>query len=219
MDEANAFVVDDAGNVWVTGYSQDTVNDFDYATVKYDPSGNEQWVARYDGPSHGYDEARAIIRDGAGNIFVTGSSTGDGTRGDYATVRYDAAGQFNWVLRYDGPVSRLDEPVALAIDPNGLYVTGTSEGAGTGSDFATLRYPGIGAIEERPMANAKAAGTITTIAGRLITATAPGLLVDISGRTAMKLAAGANDCTRLRPGVYFARSAAGDRAAKLVVGD
>src|SRR6266508_2177059 len=41
-DRPNAVAVDASGNVYVTGYSSN-----DYATIKYSPSGIQQWVARY----------------------------------------------------------------------------------------------------------------------------------------------------------------------------
>jgi len=74
-DWAFAIAVDDAGNVYVTGRSANYW-DNDYVTVKYDASGVEQWVARYNGPGYDNDHAWAIALDGAGNVYVTGSSHG-----------------------------------------------------------------------------------------------------------------------------------------------
>jgi hypothetical protein len=45
-------VLDAAGNVYVTGESLGGTS-FDYATVKDDSDGNQQWVARYNGPGNG----------------------------------------------------------------------------------------------------------------------------------------------------------------------
>src|SRR2546430_1692201 len=65
--------------------------------------GQEQWVARYNGPGNSVDEANSIAIDSAGNVYVTGKSFGSGTDYDYATVKYDSFGQEQWVARYNGP--------------------------------------------------------------------------------------------------------------------
>ncbi|MFA5033978.1 MAG: SBBP repeat-containing protein, partial [bacterium] len=50
FDHAYAMAVDDSGNVYVTGSSMDTTAYPDYATIKYNSSGDTVWVRRYDGP-------------------------------------------------------------------------------------------------------------------------------------------------------------------------
>src|SRR6266516_6773880 len=97
-DGATAIDVDDSGNVYVTGSSTGSGTGSDYATIKYDSLGQEQWVARYNGPGNDADLATGIAIDGSGNVYVTG-----GSAGDYATVKYDSAGQQQWVARYNGP--------------------------------------------------------------------------------------------------------------------
>ena len=140
-DIAYAMAIDDAGNVYVTGESDGSETYQDYATIKYNSSGTEQWVARYDGPASGNDGACAIGIDGAGNVYVTGSSEGSGTRSDYATVKYSPSGTEQWVARYDGPTSYEDEARAMAIDGAGnVYVTGQSACSETGWDYATVKY-------------------------------------------------------------------------------
>jgi len=51
------------------------------------------------------DAAAAMVVDAAGNVYVTGSSEGSGTGSDYATIKYNAAGAQQWVIRYDGPAN------------------------------------------------------------------------------------------------------------------
>src|SRR6266581_4825824 len=66
--------LDVAGNVYVAG-AMWSENRLDYATTKYDPQGNEMWVARYHGPLvYGSEEATAIAVDAKGNVYVTGGS-------------------------------------------------------------------------------------------------------------------------------------------------
>ncbi len=142
-DVANAIAVDDSGNVYVTGVSAGTGSD--YATVKYDAAGAEQWVRRYDGPAAGYDEAMAIAVDDSGNVYVTGPGTGSGTGTDCVTVKYDAAGTEQWVARYNGPGNYSDGANAIVLDSAGVYVAGYSTGDGTEYDYLTVRYDTAGA--------------------------------------------------------------------------
>src|SRR5262245_61707 len=144
-DEANAIAIDSAGNVYVTGGSGGSGTDYDYETVKYDSSGQEQWVARYNGPGNDSDSANSIAIDSAGNVYVTGKSFGSGTDYDYATVKYDSSGQEQWVARYNGPGNSGDSANSIAIDSAGnVYVTGKSFGSGTDDDYATVKYNSSG---------------------------------------------------------------------------
>ena len=136
--EGNAIALDGVGNVYVTGQIA-----ADYGTIKYNAVGQQQWVARYNGPpGNASDVATAIVLDDMSNVYVTGRSerTGIFSDSDYATVKYNSAGQQQWVVRYDGPGNTDDRAAAMAIDTLGnVYVTGIS-GSGTDSDFLTIKY-------------------------------------------------------------------------------
>ena len=79
----NSIALDSSNNVYVTGASSG-----DYATLKYNSSGVQQWVHGYNGPGNGSDAASSIVVDNLGNVYVTGSSAGSGTGSDYATIKY-----------------------------------------------------------------------------------------------------------------------------------
>ena len=87
----------------------------------------EAWVARYNGPANAYDIARAIAVDNSGNVYVGGHSWGTETRLDYTTIKYSAAGNEEWVARYNGAGNGDDQLGGLAVDGSGnVYVTGFS---------------------------------------------------------------------------------------------
>jgi DNA-binding beta-propeller fold protein YncE len=135
--------------VFVTG-SSGCLGLEDYATVAYDATtGVELWARRYDGPTHDPDEAFALALSPDGTkVFVTGRSFGQiGEGRDFATVAYSATdGQVLWVSRYDGPAhgeeESNDEAYSIAVSTDGkkVFVTGSSGGMGSDSDYATIAY-------------------------------------------------------------------------------
>jgi uncharacterized delta-60 repeat protein len=144
QDEATAIGLDSQGNIYVTGNSAlapDYI--YDIVTIKYAPNGRRLWVRRYNGPADGHDKAAALAVDKDGNVIVTGSSGGATTGLDYLTIKYDPDGVRLWVRRYNGipGASGDDEATAIAVDGQGnVYVTGSSRGAGTWDDYATIKY-------------------------------------------------------------------------------
>ena len=141
-DAAKGIVVDDLGNIYVTGGSVGLDTQTDYLTIKYNANGEEQWVARYDGPgSEAGDTAYDIVIDESGNIYVTGGSDSNSS-GDYATIKYNSEGVEQWVTRYDGPDDQgEDTAFYMTIDSQGnIYVTGRSDGLGTNDDYGTIKY-------------------------------------------------------------------------------
>lgn len=147
---ATELAIDSVGNVYVAGTSDGVGTSRDYATIKYDAAGVEQWVARYNGLGNDFDEASDLAVDAAGNVYVTGRSYGLGTVYDYATIKYNAAGVAQWVARYDGPGNSFsnDAATALAIDASGnVYVTGSQDAHDASEfdqDYATIKYNASG---------------------------------------------------------------------------
>src|SRR5262249_31869688 len=128
-DGAEGIALDSSGNVYVTGSSVNASGFADYVTIKYDSAGQGQWARRYYGTPGNYpDEAYAIAVDGSGNAYVTGTSLfyTDASY-DYGTIKYNSAGQQQWVARYNGSGQRDDYATAIAVDDSGnVYVTGSS---------------------------------------------------------------------------------------------
>lgn len=130
--------VDASGNVYVTGLSWGVGTGADYTTIKYNSSGVQQWISKYNGTGNGYDAVRDMVIDISGSIYVTGSSEGISSGYDYATIKYNSSGVQQWVSRYNGPANSSDGAIGVSVDGNGnIYVTGSSLGSGSGGDYAT----------------------------------------------------------------------------------
>ncbi len=151
---ATDMVVDAAGNIFMTGNYQNSV-DFDpdndghiLSSVgaddifisKTSPSGEVHWAKRIGG--HGTDHANSIAMDREGNVIVTGSfhETADfdpgpnvfplsaGVDGDAYITKLDANGEFIWAIQING--DGFNEIRSVKTDAaNNIFVTGLFEGS------------------------------------------------------------------------------------------
>ncbi|MGH2575678.1 MAG: SBBP repeat-containing protein [Ignavibacteria bacterium] len=140
-EDANSITVDNAGNVYITGNSLGIASSGDYATIKYNSAGVQQWVARYNGTGNAFDNAHVVKIDALGNVYASGGSNGTGSNFDYVLIKYNSSGDTLQVIRYNGPANGYDVSFAMTLDSaNNIYITGQSLGSGTGDDFATIKY-------------------------------------------------------------------------------
>jgi hypothetical protein len=126
--------LDSAGNIYVTGLSQNANSNLGYVTIKYAPNGNQLWASRYDSTNYPAATPTGLVLDNSDNVVVTGSAL---------TVKYDANGNQLWTAPYSG--------TALAVDGcANIYVTGFGTNFNTvkltpaGSNVWCTRYVDIG---------------------------------------------------------------------------
>ena len=164
-DEPKAIAVDAAGNIHVTGSSRGA-RDADFATVKYDPDGQELWTARYD--SGETDVATAVGIGPDGSVYVAGSSDREGGLSEgYVLVKYSIAGaQLSVTPLGAGSGHAFDlSPTALAVDAAGnVLVAGAAAGVqehfdtlvlkldAAGQEIAHARFSGPGLYQVFPAA-------------------------------------------------------------------
>jgi len=141
-DFAWGVAVDNSNNIIVTGRSEiGDVDNNDYFTAKYNPSGTILWADTID--NGGSDIAYGVAVDNSNNIIITGTSK-IGIDWDYYTVKYDSNGTIQWADTIDNGDD--DEAWSVAVDDsNNIIVTGRSE-IGVDWDYFTVKYDSNGTI-------------------------------------------------------------------------
>jgi uncharacterized delta-60 repeat protein len=149
-DVGNGILVDNSGNVYVTGSTMITTSvGIEYVTIKYNTNGIQQWIKVYNGTDNKHDYAKSIALDNSGNVIITGYTGGNGNH-RFCTVKYNSSGDTSWVRYFDGTVSNgVDEAIKVVTDiNNNIYITGESQtgffSGGRTSDFITIKYNSSG---------------------------------------------------------------------------
>lgn len=73
-------------NIYIGGYSADTLLLFDFTVISLTSSGSENWVYWYNGSGNGGDEARTVIYGSDGSVYAAGRSLGSGTDNDFTVI-------------------------------------------------------------------------------------------------------------------------------------
>ncbi len=134
-----AIAVDGAGNVYVTGGSQNGTALIDYCTIKYDANGNQLWLAHYDYNSL-YDAPIALQIDPQGDIVVTGVSAENTSNWESATIKYDASDGTQIAESRIEQSAGIAEPADFTMDDNGnFYITGKTSADGVNYDIRTIK--------------------------------------------------------------------------------
>jgi hypothetical protein len=121
-NQAVKMVLDAGGNIYVTGFSQNSNANVGYATIKYAPNGGQVWASRFDSTNYPFAAPSTLALDASNNVVVTGTAL---------TFKYDTNGNELWEVPYAG--------LALTLDTNGnSYITGF------GTSFNTVKLSSVG---------------------------------------------------------------------------
>jgi hypothetical protein len=133
QDDARKIAIDNAGNVYVTGES--LLGNFQFATIKYSPTGTELWVRRYGTPD-GNTFVNGLEIDNNCNIYITGVNNDSAI-----TIKYDSSGTLVWANRYCSNAGNA-ESNDIVLDANNVYITGYT--TTTHREFFTIKYSSAG---------------------------------------------------------------------------
>lgn len=130
----------------VTGGSANSINSWDYATVRFNKmNGFQTAVERVNVPGVGMDNALAFTRDNAGSLFITGYREVNGNK-DIQTVKLSNSFTLAWVVNFDGEGLE-DVGKAIGADNLGnIYVAGYTRKSNGGSDYITIKYDASGNV-------------------------------------------------------------------------
>ena len=129
QDMATGLFVDDSNNVYITGAAtQNSQNNLDLVVLKYNSNGSLLWTYYYNfgGSPIPHDAGTSITGDNDGGIYVTGTSSGNGTMMDYSTLKLKDNGTLLWSNRYD--YTQYNEvPNKISFAGGQVFVTGASQ--------------------------------------------------------------------------------------------
>jgi hypothetical protein len=144
-EDSRALAVDAAGNVYVTGYTYGNLagpnaGGTDAFLLKYDPTGLLQWSKQIG--SGGFEYGDGVSVDGAGNIYVSGSTTGSvfgpnlGAT-DLFLAKFDPAGVLLDSTQLGTAFDEFNS--SIAVEPNGtFYVSGSTSGSFGGPSYGDV---------------------------------------------------------------------------------
>src|SRR5438876_1829703 len=140
-DKAFGIAVDGVGNIYVTGYSTQALNNTDIVTIKYSPAGSLLWTSVFNGPDNQSDKAFGIAVDAAYNVYAAGYSQAGGQE-DMILLKYNtSSGQIVWNRTYDGSKHRDDEATCIAADASGnIYAAGFTTAGNNNTNCILLKY-------------------------------------------------------------------------------
>ncbi len=140
VDYPKSIFVIQSGEIYVGGWSFGTTSYADMIVLKYSSNGGRIWEARYNDKSNDYDYLEGMIVDQWGNSYISGT-TGGSQKNNYATIKYNTAGELQWVAYYANQTSTADEVIAMAMDNLGnIFVTGAEYDSLDYSDVITIKY-------------------------------------------------------------------------------
>lgn len=146
-DRGNSLAVDLNCNVYVTGQTDvdaSSVNNDNYVTIKYGPTGTLIWSVLKNGLGNGTDRPVRLVLDAQNNVYVTGRSF-NGFDDDYLTIKYNGNnGTVIWEKILDR--THHDRPTDMVINSqNGnIYITGRSRNINY--DYVTVAYNSSGTL-------------------------------------------------------------------------
>lgn len=141
IDISNSLILDDAGNVYITGTTWKVNLSYNFLTIKYSSSGDTVWTFLWYGLEGAGDMGKDIVLDKYNNVVVAGTTDWYWGTIDYVTIKIDQLGDTVWVKKYDSPDNGHDYLKKVGADEDGnIIVAGDSYKAGGNHDIIIVKY-------------------------------------------------------------------------------
>jgi hypothetical protein len=121
-DQGRGITLGPNGTLWVTGNTPDPQSRARLLLLQYDRAEGTLLQSVILGITDPFtsEHGASVAVDAQGNVFAVGGTTGDG--GDALAVKFDAAGQLQWMQPWDGPAwgpYSQDSAWEVLLDPEG----------------------------------------------------------------------------------------------------
>ena len=151
LDWFKDMVLDDSGNVYVTGFSWEGSNfgGQNWVTIKYNSTGDLKWKQSLDWTGHNADQPYKIYLDKNRNVLVSGYGfVGPGSfSDDIVTAKYNSDGKLLWTKSYNCFGTLGDWGYSVVSDDScNVYVSGYSKLQSNPSlnVIVTIKYDSLG---------------------------------------------------------------------------
>lgn len=149
--EGYGIVVDNAGNIIITGYVTSQNNWEDIILNKYNASGTLIWSTTYNNSNYNdEDKAWGIVVDADNNIYISGHTTIDfyARNTDAITLKFNSSGTLLWQSVFGGNGNEQDKAWGIVVDTDGsVYIGGYTTNAYMNQNYLTVKYNSTGVMQ------------------------------------------------------------------------
>lgn len=121
-------------------------DDYDFLIAKYDAQGILVWEQIYNSGTN--DDVPAALALSNNDLFITGSSKGNGVDVDMLTMKINVSnGNIDWIKTFDH-LNKIDLATDIAVNSSGdVFVSGSSAQNAVNSDMVIINYSGVSGVE------------------------------------------------------------------------
>lgn len=146
IDYLTGMVLDDSGNIYVTGESNEGTakGGINWVTIKYDRNGQMLWKRSLNWTANNTDEPFGMNIDNDRNIYVIGFGRVTSLERALVTIKYNSIGDSIWTTNYTSLPNRSNWGYSIETDDsNNVYSSGYGA-VPTGNEIITIKYDSKG---------------------------------------------------------------------------